>query len=45
MVDRSKNSNGLLREFYPKHMDLSKKNEKEVQGVLELLYIRGFMIL
>ena len=27
----------LLREFYPKHMDLSKTNEKEVQDVLKLL--------
>ncbi|MDE5888925.1 MAG: IS30 family transposase [Bacilli bacterium] len=33
----NENSNGLLREFYPKHMDLSKTNEKEVQQVLELL--------
>lgn len=31
------NSNGLLREFYPKQMDLSKTNEKEVQETLELL--------
>ena len=27
---RNENSNGLLREFYPKHMDLFKTNEKEV---------------
>lgn len=27
----------LLREFYHKHMDLSKTNEKEVQDVLKLL--------
>lgn len=33
----NENSNGLLREFYPKHMDLSKANEKEVQDVLKLL--------
>lgn len=33
----NENSNGLLREFYPKHMDLSKTNEKEVQDVLKLL--------
>lgn len=33
----NENSNGLLREFYPKHMDLSKTNEKEVQEVLKLL--------
>lgn len=33
----NENSNGLLREFYPKHMDLSKTNEKEVQETLELL--------
>ena len=33
----NENSNGLLREFYPKHMDLSKTNEKEVQRVIELL--------
>lgn len=38
----NEHSNGLLREFYPKHMDLSKKNEKEVQGVLELLYMHEF---
>ena len=33
----NENSNGLLREFYPKQMDLSKTNEKEVQEVLNLL--------
>ena len=33
----NENSNGLLREFYPKSMDLSKTNEKEVKYVLELL--------
>ena len=33
----NENSNGLLREFYPKHMDLSRTNEKEVQDVLKLL--------
>ena len=33
----NENSNGLLREFYHKHMDLSKTNEKEVQDVLKLL--------
>ena len=33
----NENSNGLLREFYPKHMDLSKTNEKEVHKTLELL--------
>ena len=33
----NENSNGLLREFYPKHIDLSKTNEKEVQDVLKLL--------
>jgi len=33
----NENSNGLLREFYPKNMDLSKTNEKEVQDVLKLL--------
>lgn len=33
----NENSNGLLREFYPKHMDLSKTNEKEVKDTLELL--------
>lgn len=33
----NENSNGLLREFYPKQMDLSKTNEKEVQETLELL--------
>ena len=33
----NENSNGLLREFYPKSMDLSKTNEKEVQETLELL--------
>lgn len=33
----NENSNGLLREFYPKQMDLSKTNEKEVQKTLELL--------
>lgn len=33
----NENSNGLLREFYPKHMDLSKTNEKEVQEILKLL--------
>ena len=33
----NENSNGLLREFYPKQMDLSKKNEKEVQDTLKLL--------
>lgn len=33
----NENSNGLLREFYPKGMDLSKTNEKEVQNYLELL--------
>ena len=41
----NENSNGLLREFYLKHMDLSKINEKEVQGVLELLYVYEFFIL
>ena len=29
--------NGVLREFYPKQMDLSKTDEKEVQNVLKLL--------
>lgn len=33
----NENSNGLLREFYPKQMDLSKTDEKEVQNVLKLL--------
>lgn len=33
----NENSNGLLREFYPKGMNLSKTNEKEVQKYLELL--------
>lgn len=33
----NENSNGLLREFYPKQMDLSQTNEKEVQQVIELL--------
>jgi len=33
----NENSNGLLREFYPKSMDLSKTSEKEVQNVLKLL--------
>lgn len=33
----NENSNGLLREFYPKQMDLSKTNEKDVQNVLKLL--------
>lgn len=33
----NENSNALLREFYPKHMDLSKANEKEVQDVLKSL--------
>lgn len=33
----NENSNGLLREFYPKRMDLSQTNEKEVQETLELL--------
>lgn len=33
----NENSNGLLREFYPKQMDLSKTNEKELQDVLNLL--------
>lgn len=33
----NENSNGLLREFYPKQMDLSKTNEKEVQDTLTLL--------
>ena len=33
----NENSNGLLREFYPKSMDLSKTNEKEVNDILELL--------
>lgn len=36
----NENSNGLLREFYPKHMDLSKTNEKEVQKTIELLNTR-----
>ena len=27
----------MLREFYPKQMDLSKTDEKEVQNVLKLL--------
>lgn len=35
----NENSNGLLREFYPKQMDLSQTNEKEVQQVIELLII------
>lgn len=33
----NENSNGLFREFYPKAMDLSKTNEKEVQEKLKLL--------
>ena len=33
----NENSNGLLREFYPKQMDLSQTNEKAVQQVIELL--------
>lgn len=33
----NENLNGLLREFFPKRMDLSKTNEKEVQESLELL--------
>ena len=33
----NENSNGLLREFYPKQIDLSQTNEKEVQQVIELL--------
>ena len=33
----NENSNGLLREFYPKGTDLSKTNEKEVQEILKLL--------
>lgn len=33
----NENSNGLLRAFYPKYMDLFKTNEKEVQDVLKLL--------
>ncbi len=33
----NENSNGLLREFYPKQMDLSKTNEKEEQDTLTLL--------
>ena len=33
----NENSNGLLREFYPKQMDLSQTNEKKVQQVIELL--------
>ncbi len=33
----NENSNGLLREFYPKQMELSKTDEKEVQDVLKLL--------
>lgn len=34
----NENSNGLLREFYPKHMDLSKTNEKKFK-----LYSNFFM--
>ena len=33
----NENSNGLLREYYPKQMDLSNTDEKEVQNVLKLL--------
>lgn len=33
----NENSNGLLREFYPKGMDLSTTNIKEVQETLKLL--------
>lgn len=33
----NENSNGLLREFYPKGMDLSEVDEKELEHNLELL--------
>ena len=33
----NENTNGLLREYYPKGMDLSKTNDDEVNDVLERL--------
>jgi IS30 family transposase len=33
----NKNSNGLLREFYPKGMDLAKTNNAELKEKLDLI--------
>ena len=33
----NENSNGLLREYYPKGMDLSKTNNEELKEKLDLL--------
>lgn len=41
MIERNKwNSNGLLREFYPKKTNLEKILEKELKKVLNLLNSR-----